>query len=102
VVAYYERQRQAAGIAFQTRPDRTGASIEASTEKTAGTVRMDGEEGGARVEVSYTLRLPPPLRIDGGINGAAIMRSPKEALLGILQTEIALQWARFVLHSERT
>jgi len=60
VVAYYERQLQAAGVAFQTRPDGTGASIEASTEKTAGTVRVHGEEGGARVEVSYTLRPDPP------------------------------------------
>jgi hypothetical protein len=60
IVAHYEGQLRAAGIRFETRPEGSGAVIEATAERHSGTVRIHGEDGVTRVEVSYGPRREPP------------------------------------------
>jgi hypothetical protein len=60
VVDHYESQMRAAGIPFETRPDGNGARIEATAERTIGTVRVHQADGGARVEVTYRWKPDPP------------------------------------------
>ena len=60
IVAYYEGQLHAAGIAFQTSAAGDSAIVEISAGKKAATVRIRAGNGGARVEVNYRVRRAPP------------------------------------------
>ena len=60
VIARYEQQMRAAGIAFQTRQGGGYTSIETEANAPYGSIRVRQETDGAEVEVTYALRREPP------------------------------------------
>lgn len=69
VIAHYERQMHAAGIAFETKPAGGDASIELSTENTFGVIRIREQNGASAVELSYKRGSPPPRIIQRDLSG---------------------------------
>jgi len=56
VIAHYEREMRAAGVAFQTKGNGIGTTIEASTEQISAVIRVQEQDGGTKVNVSYAAK----------------------------------------------